>query len=132
MNYEIGSRVGDYEVLEVLGAGGMGRVYKVRNVISDRIEAMKVLLPDLEGDAELADRFMREIKVQATSSVSRFRTSGKIASACTLASHGWLAMAAGSAGGATCAMAAASASRSRVPSSSETSARPDSSGRSML
>ena len=66
MNYEIGSRVGDYEVLEVLGAGGMGRVYKVRNVISDRVEAMKVLLPDLQGDAELADRFMREIKVQAS------------------------------------------------------------------
>ena len=66
MNYEIGSRVGDYEVLEVLGAGGMGRVYKVRNVISDRVEAMKVLLPDLEGDADLADRFMREIKVQAS------------------------------------------------------------------
>jgi serine/threonine-protein kinase len=66
MNYEIGSRVGDYEVLEVLGAGGMGRVYKVRNVISDRVEAMKVVLPNLEGDAELADRFMREIKVQAS------------------------------------------------------------------
>jgi serine/threonine-protein kinase len=66
MNYEIGSRVGDYEVLEVLGTGGMGRVYKVRNVISDRVEAMKVLLPDLEGDGELADRFMREIKVQAS------------------------------------------------------------------
>ena len=66
MNYDIGSRVGDYEVLEVLGAGGMGRVYKVRNVISDRVEAMKVLLPDLQGDAELADRFMREIKVQAS------------------------------------------------------------------
>jgi serine/threonine-protein kinase len=66
MNYEIGSRVGDYEVLEVLGAGGMGRVYKVRNVISDRVEAMKILLPNLEGDTELADRFMREIKVQAS------------------------------------------------------------------
>ena len=66
MNYEIGSRVGDYEVLEVLGSGGMGRVYKVRNVISDRVEAMKVVLPNLEGDAELADRFMREIKLQAS------------------------------------------------------------------
>ncbi|HMD70736.1 MAG TPA: serine/threonine-protein kinase [Bryobacteraceae bacterium] len=66
MNYEIGSRVGDYEVLEVLGAGGMGRVYKVRNVISDRVEAMKIVLPDLQGDSDLADRFMREIKVQAS------------------------------------------------------------------
>ena len=66
MNYEIGSRVGDYEVLEVLGSGGMGQVYKVRNVISDRVEAMKVLLPDLEGNAELADRFTREIELQAS------------------------------------------------------------------
>jgi serine/threonine-protein kinase len=66
MNYEIGSRVGDYEVLEVLGSGGMGQVYKVRNVISGRVEAMKVLLPDLEGNAELADRFTREIKLQAS------------------------------------------------------------------
>jgi serine/threonine-protein kinase len=66
MDHEIGSRVGDYEVIAVLGAGGMGCVYKVRNVISDRVEAMKVLLPNLEGDPELADRFMREIKVQAS------------------------------------------------------------------
>ena len=66
MSYEIGSRVGDYEVLQILGTGGMGRVYKVRNVLSDRVEAMKVLLPDLEGNPGLADRFMREIKVQAS------------------------------------------------------------------
>jgi serine/threonine-protein kinase len=65
MDYEIGSRAGDYKILDVLGAGGMGKVYKVQNTISDRIEAMKVLLPNLEGDPELADRFMREIKVQA-------------------------------------------------------------------
>ena len=61
----IGERIGDYEIVEILGAGGMGQVYKVRNVISDRIEAMKVLLPNLEGDPGLADRFLREIKVQA-------------------------------------------------------------------
>ena len=66
MNYEVGSRVGDYEVLQVLGAGGMGRVYKVRNAISDRVEAMKVLLPNLEGNTDLANRFMREIKTQAS------------------------------------------------------------------
>jgi serine/threonine-protein kinase len=58
-------QVGDYQILRELGAGGMGKVFQVRNVISDRIEAMKVLLPDLAGDQGLADRFLREIKVQA-------------------------------------------------------------------
>jgi serine/threonine-protein kinase len=66
MAYQIGDRVGDYQIVDVLGAGGMGKVYKVRNTISDRVEAMKVLLPNLENDPELADRFMREIKVQAS------------------------------------------------------------------
>jgi serine/threonine-protein kinase len=66
MQLQIGERICDYEVVQVLGAGGMGRVYKVRNLISDRIEALKVLLPDLQTDPALVDRFLREIKVQAT------------------------------------------------------------------
>ena len=66
MTFQIGDRIGDYEILSVLGAGGMGKVYKVRNVISERVEAMKVLLPNLESDPDLADRFTREIKVQAS------------------------------------------------------------------
>src|SRR5262249_49405349 len=61
MTDEMGVRIGDYQVLNELGEGGMGRVYKVRNVISDRIEAMKILLPDLAGRQELAARFLREI-----------------------------------------------------------------------
>jgi serine/threonine protein kinase len=66
MTEESFKRVGDYEILGVLGAGGMGKVYKVRNVISDRVEAMKILLPDLAGRRELADRFLREIKLLAS------------------------------------------------------------------
>lgn len=62
-DYVAGQRLGDYEVLEVLGAGGMGKVYKVRNVISDRVEAMKIILPNLANQKELADRFLREIKL---------------------------------------------------------------------
>ncbi|MGC1435723.1 MAG: protein kinase [Terriglobales bacterium] len=66
MSEEINKRIGDYQILNELGSGGMGRVYRVRNVISDRIEAMKVLLPDLVGQQELATRFLREIKLMAS------------------------------------------------------------------
>ena len=62
---ETGQRVGDYEVIAPLGAGGMGRVYKVRNVISNREEAMKILLPDFAADPDLAARFMAEIRTLA-------------------------------------------------------------------
>ncbi len=65
MAFSVGQIVGDYQVIEILGSGGMGTVYKVRHVISDRLEAMKLVLPELTQNAELADRFMREIKVQA-------------------------------------------------------------------
>jgi eukaryotic-like serine/threonine-protein kinase len=59
-------RIGDYEILKELGAGGMGKVYQVRNVITDRIEAMKVLLPDLASTPDLAARFLREVKLTAS------------------------------------------------------------------
>jgi serine/threonine protein kinase len=66
MSDAINQRIGDYEILGQLGEGGMGRVYRVRNVLTDRVEAMKVLLPDLAGRQELAARFEREIKVLAS------------------------------------------------------------------
>jgi len=66
MSFNVGDTVGDYQIIGILGAGGMGKVYKVRNLISDRVEAMKVLLPDLAGESELADRFIREIKLLAS------------------------------------------------------------------
>ena len=57
--------MGDYEVIGTLGHGGMGEVYKVRHVISDRVEAMKVLLSGSTQGGELANRFLREIRVLA-------------------------------------------------------------------
>ena len=66
MTEEANKRIGDYQILDELGSGGMGRVWRVRNVITDRIEAMKVLLPDLAGRQELAARFQREIKLMAS------------------------------------------------------------------
>src|ERR1700750_3104240 len=66
MTEEANMRIGDYEILDELGSVGMGRLWRVRNVITDRIEAMKVLLPDLAGRQELAARFQREIKLMAS------------------------------------------------------------------
>jgi serine/threonine protein kinase len=65
MALEIGKRVGDYEILSLLGAGGMGQVYSARNIISGRIEAMKVLLPDFATEPDLAARFTAEIRTLA-------------------------------------------------------------------
>lgn len=65
MDYAIGSRIGDYEIISVLGAGGMGKVYKVRNLLTERTEALKVLLMNAGEEQDQADRFLREIKVQA-------------------------------------------------------------------
>src|SRR5579872_1571889 len=65
LSVQPGAVLAGYEVLEVIGAGGMGKVYKVRNTLSNRIEAMKVVLPDLENDPQLTTRFLREIQVLA-------------------------------------------------------------------
>jgi serine/threonine protein kinase len=62
---DIGETIGDYRIVDLLGVGGMGSVYRVQNTITDRIEAMKVLLPDLRSAPDLAERFGREIKIHA-------------------------------------------------------------------
>jgi len=76
-NAEIGKTVGDYEIIAVLGQGGMGKVFKVRNVISDRVDAMKSLLSYGNDESEAAERFLREIKVLAKlehPNITSFRT----------------------------------------------------------
>ncbi len=54
-----------YEVLEVLGEGGMGTVYRVRHVALGRQFALKALRRDMSTDAELAARFIQEAKAAA-------------------------------------------------------------------
>jgi eukaryotic-like serine/threonine-protein kinase len=66
MPLEPGAIVGDYRVLGILGEGGMGQVYRVQNLISNRTEAMKILLPDLGAQPQQLERFLREIQVQAS------------------------------------------------------------------
>ncbi len=66
MAFEVSDKFADYEIVGILGSGGMGRVYKVRNVLTNRFEAMKVLLPDAAGTADRGERFLREIRVHAS------------------------------------------------------------------
>src|SRR5580698_359005 len=66
MPIAVGDLVGDHEVIGTLGSGGMGHVYKVRHAISHRVEAMKVLLPGRPATEEIAQRFLREIRLLAS------------------------------------------------------------------
>ena len=61
-----GTRVGSYEIVGVLGDGGMGEVFRVRHLISERMEAMKVLLAASSANEEMLHRFTREIRLLAT------------------------------------------------------------------
>jgi eukaryotic-like serine/threonine-protein kinase len=61
-----GTRIGSYEIIDVLGHGGMGEVFRVRHLISDRVEAIKILLSASSTSAEMLDRFTREIRLLAT------------------------------------------------------------------
>ncbi len=66
MGIQIGDTVGEYVVEAMLGQGGMGSVYRVRNLISDRRDALKVLVSDINERPQVVERFLREIKVQAS------------------------------------------------------------------
>src|SRR5687768_2139258 len=50
-----------YQVLGLLGTGGMGAVYKARHRLMDRVVALKVIHPDLSGRPEIVSRFRREV-----------------------------------------------------------------------
>ena len=61
-----GKRLGPYEILSAIGAGGMGEVYKARDTRLDRTVAIKVLPTHLADRAELRERFEREAKTIAS------------------------------------------------------------------
>ena len=61
-----GTRLGPYEILSALGAGGMGAVYRARDTKLNRDVAIKVLLPAVANDPDRLARFKREAQVLAS------------------------------------------------------------------
>jgi eukaryotic-like serine/threonine-protein kinase len=62
MAIEPGTKLGPYEVISAVGAGGMGEVYRARDSRIDRTVAIKTLPSHLMGDADLRQRFDREAR----------------------------------------------------------------------
>jgi serine/threonine protein kinase/Tol biopolymer transport system component len=60
-----GTHVGPYEVIAVIGAGGMGEVYRARDTRLDRFVAIKVLSPQLAVNSDVLERFRREARAVA-------------------------------------------------------------------
>jgi len=63
MAFTPGTRLGAYEVLALLGSGGMGEVYRARDTRLERVVAIKTLREDLAGDPNRRGRFEREARV---------------------------------------------------------------------
>ncbi len=66
MAIEVGTRLGHYEVVSSLGAGGMGEVYRAKDTKLGREVAIKLLLKEVSSDPERLARFEREARVLAS------------------------------------------------------------------
>ncbi len=66
MTLDAGTKLGHYEILEPIGKGGMGEVYRARDGKLGRDVAIKVLPDELAQDTERLRRFQREAKVLAS------------------------------------------------------------------
>ena len=62
MALSVGARLGPYEIVGAIGAGGMGEVYKARDTRLDRTVAIKVLSSQLAEDPQFQERFEREAR----------------------------------------------------------------------
>jgi Tol biopolymer transport system component len=65
LSFAAGARLGPYEILSALGAGGMGEVYKARDTRLERTVAIKILSSGIASTPELRERFEREARTVA-------------------------------------------------------------------
>lgn len=61
-----GDKLGDFEIASIVGAGGMGVVYKARQQALERDVALKVIRDEIASEPEFRERFMREAKLAAS------------------------------------------------------------------
>jgi eukaryotic-like serine/threonine-protein kinase len=65
MSLPAGARLGPYDILGLIGAGGMGEVYQARDTRLDRTVALKLLPPEVAGDPDRRARFERAARAIA-------------------------------------------------------------------
>ncbi len=66
MAFALEQTVGNYEFLDALETSKGSRTYKVRNLLAQRIEKLKVFPKEMQHDRERSERFLREIKIHAS------------------------------------------------------------------
>ena len=60
----VGTKIREYELIEMIGRGGMATVYKARHTLIDQIVAIKIMNPTLTSNPQFYERFLREAKTQ--------------------------------------------------------------------
>ena len=65
MSLAAGTKIGPYEVISIVGAGGMGEVYRAHDTSLKRDVALKVIPPHFAADQDRLDRFRREARALA-------------------------------------------------------------------
>jgi len=61
----IGQRIGQYEIIEEIGRGGMATVYRARQINAERFVAIKVIHSNIAADKSALERFIREARLVA-------------------------------------------------------------------
>src|SRR2546422_732781 len=88
MSLASGTRLGPYEIVAPLGAGGMGEVYRARDTRLDRTVAIKILPAQFSSDPVRKQRFEREAKTISSLNHPQDRKSTRLNS-----SHGYISYA---------------------------------------